>query len=33
MGAMMEDPEFHRLTENYVEEHIPFSITPLKPPS
>ena len=33
MGAMMEDPEFHKLMENYVEEHIPFSITPLKPPS
>jgi hypothetical protein len=33
MGAMMEDPEFHKLTENYVEEHIPFSITPLNTPS
>ena len=33
MGAMMEDPEFNKLTENYVEEHIPFSITPLNPPS
>ena len=33
MRAMMEDPEFHKLTENYVEEHIPFSITPLNPPS
>ena len=29
MGAMMADPEFHKLTENYVEEHIPYSITPL----
>ena len=33
MGAMMEDPEFHKLTENYVVEHIPYSITPLAPPA
>ena len=32
MGAMMADPEFQKLTENYVEEHIPYSITPLNPP-
>ena len=33
MGAMMEDPEFQKMTENYVEEHIPYSLTPLTPPS
>ena len=33
MGAMMADPEFQKLTENYVEEHIPYSLTPLTPPS
>ena len=33
MGAMMADPEFQKLTENYVEEHIPYSITPLNPPT
>jgi hypothetical protein len=33
MGAMMADPEFQKLTENYVEEHIPYSITPLNPPA
>ena len=33
MGAMMADPEFHKLTENYVEEHIPYSITPLNSPA
>ena len=33
MGAMMDGPEFIKLTENYVEEHIPFSINPLNPPS
>ena len=33
MGAMMEDPEFHKLTEDYVIEHIPYSITPLAPPA
>ena len=29
MGAMMTDPEFQKLIEDYVEEHIPYSITPL----
>ena len=33
MGAMMADPEFQKLTEDYVEEHIPYSITPLNPPA
>jgi len=33
MGAMMDDPEFIKLMENYVEEHIPFSINPLNAPS
>ena len=33
MGAMMADPEFQKMTENYVEEHIPYSLTPLIPPS
>ena len=33
MGAMMADPEFQKMTENYVEEHIPYSLTPLPPPS
>ena len=31
MGKMMADPEFHKLTEDYVDEHIPYSITPLDP--
>ena len=31
MGAMMEDPEFQKLTEAYVKEHIPYSITALNP--
>ena len=31
MGAMMEDPEFQKLTEDYVKEHIPYSITALNP--
>jgi hypothetical protein len=29
MGAMMADPDFHKLTADYVEEHIPYSITAL----
>ncbi len=29
LGAMMTDPEFQKLIEDYVEEHIPYSITPL----
>jgi hypothetical protein len=32
MGAMMDDPEFQKLTEDYVVEHIPYSITSLAPP-
>jgi hypothetical protein len=30
---MMADPEFQKLIEDYVEEHIPYSITPLNPPA
>ena len=26
MGAMMADPEFQKLTEEYVEEHIPIQV-------
>ena len=33
MGGMMADPEFQKLTEDYVEEHIPYSISPLAPPA
>ena len=33
MGEMMKDPEFQKMTENYVEEHIPYSLTLLTPPS
>ena len=33
MAAMMADPEFQKMTENYVEEHIPYSLTPLTPPT
>ena len=33
MGAMMADPEFQKMTEDYVEEHIPYSISPLAPPA
>lgn len=32
MGAMMADPEFQKMTETYVEEHIPYSLTPAGPP-
>ena len=32
MGAMMTDPGFQKMTETYVEEHIPFSLTPIGPP-
>ena len=32
IGAMMSDPEFHKMTENYVEEHIPFTLSPIQPP-
>ena len=31
MVAMMEDPEFQELKEDYVKEHIPYSITALNP--
>ena len=33
MGKMMADPDFHKMTEDYVEEHIPYTITPLSPPN
>ena len=33
MGAMMADPEFQKKTEDYVIEHIPYTITPLAPPA
>ena len=33
MGTMMEDPEFQKLIEDYVEEHIPYSSAPLNPPA
>jgi len=33
MGAMLEDPGFQKLTEDYVVEHIPYSISPLAPPA
>ena len=29
MGAMMNDPEFQKMTENYVEKHIRYSISAL----
>jgi len=29
MGGMMADPEFQKLTEDHVEEHIPYSMAPL----
>ena len=29
MGAMMNAPEFQKMTENYVEKHIPYSISAL----
>ena len=29
MCAMMNDPEFQKMTENYVEKHIPYSISAL----
>ncbi len=32
MGAMMADPDFQKMAEDYVEEHIPFSLTPIGPP-
>ena len=33
MGAMMSDPEFHKMIENHVEEHIPFTLSPIKSPA
>ena len=33
MGAMMSDPEFHKLTEDLVVEHIPYTMTPIEPPA
>ena len=33
MGAMMEDPEFKKMTEDYVEEHIPYMISPVESPA
>ena len=33
IGTMMKDPEFHKLTADYVVEHIPYAITPLAPPA
>ena len=33
MGKMMADPDFQKLTEDYVEEHIPYTITLLSPPN
>jgi len=33
MGAMMSDPEFHKLTEDFVEEHIPYTISPIESPA
>jgi len=33
MGKMMADPDFQKLVEPYVEVHIPYTITPLDPPS
>ena len=33
MGEMMSDPEFHKMIENHVEEHIPFTLSPIQPPA
>ena len=33
MGAMMSDPEFHKMIENHVKEHIPFTLSPIQPPA
>ena len=33
MGAMMADPEFQKLIEDYVEEHIAYTINPLNAPA
>ena len=29
MGGMMSNPEFQKLTEDYVEKHIPFTLSPI----
>ena len=33
MGKMMAGAEFQKLTEDYVEEHISYTITPVSPPN
>ena len=33
MGAIMLGLEFHKMTENYVERHIPFTLTPIRLPA
>ena len=33
IGAMMSYPEFHKMIENYEEEHIPFTLSPIRPPA
>ena len=33
MGAMMSEPQFHKMIENHVEEHIPFTLSPIQPPA
>ena len=30
MGAMMTDPDFQKMVEDYVEEYIPYLMTPLE---
>ena len=29
MKGMMEDPDFKKMVEPYVEKHIPFALTPM----
>ena len=29
MAEMMSNPEFQKLTEDYVEKHIPFTLSPI----
>ena len=29
MKGMMENPDFQKMVEPYVEEHIPFALTPM----
>ena len=31
MKWMMEDPDFQKMVEPYVEKHIPFALTPISP--